>query len=129
MYVKYKINIPSVYWSPKMHRKLISALLIIVSKKYSTDFSLKAFYKAFKLIYHQIQSFDDKITFLLSIKTILGYREFKVHTWRTGKIKWIQLFEAISRLFQAKAISTFDFSTSFTKLPHFDLNCTLNKEW
>ena len=80
MYVKYKINIPSVYWSPKMHRKLISALLIIVSKKYSTDFSLKPFYKAFKLIYHQIQSFDDKITFLLSIKTILGYREFKVHT-------------------------------------------------
>ena len=57
-----------MYCKPAMYKEPIGASLIVASKKCSTKLISKAVSKAFKLTFHQIQSFYDKSHFYSSFK-------------------------------------------------------------
>ena len=73
-----------MYWTPKMHKEPISARFIVASKRYSTKFLpntvpniSKAVSKGIKLIFHQTQSFYDKLHFCFSFKQFWVIENFK----------------------------------------------------
>ena len=105
-------SLPLMYWTPKMHKNPIGARFIVASKKCSTKLLSKAVSKAFKLMFHQIQNFYDKSHFYGSFKQF----------WVIENTKPVlQKIDKINSKGNAKTISTFDFSTLYTKLPHSDL--------
>ena len=103
-----------MYWAPKMDKEAIGARFIAASKKSSTKLISKVVSKASKLIFHQILSFYDKS---------YSYFSFK-QSWAIENSEPIlEKIEKTKCKANAKAISRFDLSTLYTKLPHFDLVC------
>ena len=105
-------SLPIMYWTPKMHKNPIGARFIVASKKCSTKLLSKSVSKAFKLIFHQTQHFYDKSHFYSSIKQFWVIENSK---------PLLEKIDKINLKANAKSISTFDFSTLYTKLPHEDL--------
>ena len=105
-------SLPIIYWVPKMHEEPVGARFIVVSKKCCTKLILKAVSKAFKLIFHRIQSFYDKSHCYSSFKQFWVIEDSK---------SILEKFEKVNYKANAKAISTIDFSTLYIKWPHFDL--------
>ena len=111
-------DLPIMYWTPKKHKKPTGKRFIIASKQCSTKKISKAVSHVFKLIYNQVENFHLKAKFLSN------YNKF-----------WIiqnsdPVLESITRINKknnAKSISTFDFSTLYTKLPHDKLVNELSK--
>ena len=104
--------LPLMYWMPKLHKTPIEARFIIASRKCSTKPLSKAVSKVFKLIQSQMENFHEKSKFYKR------YRKFWVVQNSDPIIK--KLFKINSKK-KAKNISTFDFSTLYTTLPHADL--------
>lgn len=71
----------------------------------------------YKLIFQQIKSFYDKSHFYPSLKEFCDIENSKLI---------LENMEQICGQANAKAISTFDFFTLYTNLPHFDLINVLN---
>ena len=102
-------DLPIMYWTPKKHKKPTGKRFIIASKVCSTKKISKAVSLVFKLIYNQVENYHVKAKFLSN------YNKF-----------WViqnsdPILESITRINKknnAKSISTFDFSTLYTKLPH-----------
>ena len=111
-------SLPIMYWTPKMHKNPTGARFIIASKKCSTKLLSKAVSKAFKLIFHQIEHFYDKSHF---------YKSFNQFWVIENSKPILEKIEKINNKKNAKVISTFDFSTLYTKLPHEDLINVLHK--
>ncbi len=110
-------TLPIMYWTPKMHYTPSRARFIVSSAKCSTKPISRVVSKAFKLIFNQIQNFHDKSKFYKN------YNRF----WVINNSKpLIEKLEVINTRKKAKDISTFDFSTLYTKLPHNDLLRVLN---
>jgi hypothetical protein len=72
---------------------------------------------AFKLIYNQIQNFHEQSKFYKNYNRFWVINNSKPH---------IERLDVINTRKKAKDISTFDFSTLYTKLPHDDLLRVLN---
>ena len=101
--------LPNMYWMPKMHKNPIKARFIVASPKCSIKPLAKAITSAFRIFYKQIQSYNRKSRFFTGVNSF----------WVVQSNK--PVFEAINRLNKrnkAKSITTFDFSTLYTKLPH-----------
>ena len=102
-------ELPLMYWTPKKHKQPTGMRFIIASRVCSTKKLSKAISLVFKKIYHQIENYHLKAKFLSN------YNKF-----------WViqnsdPILESIGRINKkknAKSISTFDFSTLYTKLPH-----------
>ena len=110
-------TLPIMYWTPKMHYNPSRARFIVSSAKCSTKPISRVISNAFKLIFNQIQNFHDKSKFYKN------YNRF----WVINNSKpLIEKLEVINTRKKAKDISTFDFSTLYTKLPHNDLLRVLN---
>ena len=110
-------TLPIMYWTPKMHYTPSRARFIVSSAKCSTKPISRVISNAFKLIFNQIQNFHDKSKFYKN------YNRF----WVINNSKpLIEKLEVINTRKKAKDISTFDFSTLYTKLPHNDLLRVLN---
>lgn len=93
-----------------MHEDPKGEHFIAASKKRSTKLVSKAVTKVSKTIYHQMQSFHNKSHFYPSFK------EF----WVIESSKpIIEKFEKASCKANVKDISSFDFSTLYTKLPQY----------
>ena len=92
--------------------------LIIAAPNCSIKPLSKAITKIFKLFYRQIENYNDKSHFYSYIKT------FWVIQNNENVIKSIN---NINRRNSAKTISTFDFSTLYTKIPHQQLLDVLNE--
>ena len=93
-----------------MHEDPKGEHFIAASKKRSTKLVSKAVTKVSKTIYHQMQSFHNKSHFYPSFK------EF----WVIESSKpIIEKFEKASCKANVKDISSFDFSTLYTKLPKY----------
>ena len=101
-----------MYWTPKTRKKPTGARFIIASKNCSTKPLSKAVSKAFKLIFHQIEHFYDKSHF---------YKSFNQFWVIENSKPLLEKIDKINNKANAKIISTFDFSTLYTKLPHEDL--------
>ena len=101
-----------------MHKIPSASRFIIASKHCSTKQVFKAVSNAFKLIFNQIENFHKKAKFLRN------YNKF----WVLQNIEPIlDIIKKINRKKSAKSISTYDFSTLYTKLPHAKLIKELEK--
>ena len=111
-------TLPIMYWTPKMHYTPSRARFIVSSAKCSTKPISKVVSNAFKLIFNQIENFHDKSKFYKNVN-----RFWVINNSRP----LIEKLEIINTRKKAKEISTFDFSTLYTKLPHNDLLRVLNE--
>ena len=110
-------TLPIMYWTPKMHYTPSRARFIVSSAKCSTKPLSRIISNTFKCFCNQIRSFHNKSKFYKN------YNRF----WVINNTKrFIDKLNIINTRKRAKEISTFDFSTLYTKLPHGDLIRVLN---
>ena len=102
-------ELPLMYWIPKMHKSPIGSRFIIASKKCSNKPLSEAVSNIFKMIFAHVRSFNNKSRFYS------GFNKFWVVE---NSFPVIEKLNHINVKNNAKSISTFDFSTLYTKLPH-----------
>ena len=110
-------RLPNMYWLPKMHKNPIKARFIIASPKSSIKPLSQAITSAFRLFYRQIESYNDKCRFFTGVNTFWVVQNNKPVTDAVNKL---------NKRNKAKYISTFDFPTLYTKLPHNKLLMVLH---
>ena len=111
-------TLPTMYWLPKMHKTPIGKRFIVASSKCSTKPLSKLISKVFKLMFTQTQNFHLKSTF---------YSHYKRFWVVQNAMPIIDKLNSINKRKAGKCISTFDFSTLYTKIPHDKLLETLFK--
>jgi hypothetical protein len=112
------LSLPIMYWTPKMHKTPTGARFIIASKTCSTKKISKSVSNAFKVILKQIENFHHKSTF---------YSQYKKYWVVQNSMQIIADLDKINKRKKAKSISTFDFATLYTKIPHEQLIETLEE--
>ena len=110
-------TLPIIYWMPKMHKKPSGARFIVASSKCSTKPLSKTISYIFKLIFEQIQNFHLKSKFYTNINRFWVVK---------NSFPVIEKLNNINKRRGAKYISTFDFSTLYTKIEHTSLIEELN---
>ena len=101
--------LPIMYWMPKMHKSHVGFRFIVASKLCSTKPLTKVVSRVFKLIFMHIESFHNKALF---------YSHYN-HFWVVqNTFPIIDRLNKINSQKKAKSISTFDFSTLYTTIPH-----------
>ena len=103
---------------PKMHKKPSGARFIVASSKCSTKPLSKTISYIFKLIFEQVQIFHLKSKFYTNINCFWVVK---------NSFPVIEKLNKINKRKGAKCISTFDFSTLYTKIEHSSLINELNK--
>lgn len=111
-------TLPFMYWMPKMHYSPPRARFIVASSSCSTKPLSKITSLLYKKIFNQVQNFHEKSTFYAN------YNRFWVIE---NSAPVIDKLSKINDRKKAKDISTYDFSTLYTKLPHDNLLKNLNK--
>ena len=101
--------LPSLYWLPKMHKTLSGARFIIAGKKFINKQLSKHVTSAFKLCYSQIDAYHKKTYYFSGAKTFWVIQNNSLP---------LECIKKINKRKNAKQISTFDFSTLYTKIPH-----------
>ena len=110
--------IPNIYWVPKLHKHPSKARFIIAAPKCSVKPLSKTITSALKLIFKQLQSYNDESRFFSGINsfwTILNNKPV------------IQNINIMNKRTKASSISCFDFSTLYTKIPHNKLLKVMNE--
>ena len=110
--------LPFMYWLPKMHYNPPRARFIIASSTCSTKPLSKITSSIFKHIFNQVRNFHKKSYF---------YKNYNRFWVIENSFPVIEKLEQINAKRNAKDISTYDFSTLYTKLPHDDLIQNLNE--
>ena len=111
-------SLPFMFWTPKMHKSPSGARFIVASAVCSTKPISNVVSKIFSKIFLQISNFNSKCLFYKN------YNRF----WVIQNSKTlISKLKELNKKDNAKIISTFDFSTLYTKLPHADLIRVLNE--
>ena len=111
-------KLPTVYWTPKMHKNPVGARFIIASRQCVTKELSKDVASLFKLFLLQIKNYHRKSQYFSGVKTF----------WVIdNNINVINTLKSISKKKRAKRLSTFDFSTLYTKIPHKKLLEVLNE--
>ena len=111
-------SLPLMYWTPKMHKNPSGCRFIIASKHCSTKPLSKSISSVFKLIFNQVEKFHKNAKFFNH------YNKFWV---LQNADPVLDILRNINRKKRAKSISTYDFSTLYTKLPHDKLIYQLSK--
>ena len=105
-------SLPFMYWLPKMHYSPPRFRFIVASSSCSTKPLSSLASTVYKHIFNQVRNFHNKSYFYKN------YNRF----WVIENSKpIIEKIEKINSQRGAKDISTYDFSTLYTKLPHDDL--------
>ena len=111
-------TLPFMYWMPKMHYNPPRFRFIVASSSCSTK-PLSSFASTiYKHIFNQVKTFHEKSTF---------YRNYNRFWVIENSKPVIEALKKINLKNAAKEISTYDFSTLYTKLPHDDLLNNLSK--
>ena len=102
-------TLPDIYWLPKLHKNPVGFRFIIASKQCTIKRLSKHISAAFSLFQKQISAYHAKTHFYSGIKTywIVQNRD--------------PILEAVNKSTtrrSAKCLSSFDFSTLYTKIPH-----------
>ena len=111
-------KLPIIYWMPKMHKNPSGARFIVASSKCSTKPLSKTVSYIFKLIFEQVQNFHLKSKFYANINYFWVVK---------NSFPVIEKLNKINDRNGAKCISTFDFSTLYTKIKHSSLIEELNE--
>ena len=104
--------LPSMYWIPKMHKTPIGHRFIIASKLCSTKQISKAVSNVFKLLFNQTQRYHSNAKY---------FKNFNIFWVLQNVEPVLEKINEINRKRRAKSISTYDFSTLYTKIPHNQL--------
>ena len=110
--------LPFMYWLPKMHYSPPRFRFIVASSSCSTKPLSSVLSIIYKHIFKQVKSFHIKSTF---------YRNYNRFMVIKNSQPVIERLKKINKKNAAKDISTYDFSTLYTKLPHDDLINNLSK--
>ena len=103
------LKLPPLHWTPKMHKNPTGARFIIGSKKSSLKPIGKAITKILKVIFNNKKLYFKKVGFYSGLK----------YFWCVDNHQEIvQNLERISTQNNARSVSTYDFSTLYTKIPH-----------
>ena len=114
-YIFHKVN--PVKQSVQMHKNPIKARFIIAPPKSSIKPLARTITSVFRLFFRQIQTFDAKCRFFTGVNT----------SWVVQNNKPItDAMNGLNKRTKATAVSTFDFSTLYTKLPRNKLLMVLN---
>ena len=105
-------DLPLMYWTPKMHKNPVGFRFIIASKYSSTKPLTELISRVFKMIFSQVESFHNKSIYYT------GLNKFWVVQ---NSFPIVNKLDKINMKNNAKSISTFDFSTLYTKIPHNQL--------
>ena len=111
-------KLPIIYWMPKMHKNPSGTRFIVASSKCSTKPLSKTISYIFKLIFEQIQNFHLKSKFYTNTNYFWVVK---------NSFPVIEKLNKINNRKGAKCISTFDFSTLYTKIEHSSLINNLNE--
>ena len=111
-------TLPFMYWLPKMHYNPPRARFIIASSSCSTKPLSKVASSIFKKIFCQVRNFHKKSTF---------YKNYNRFWVIENSSPIIEKLTRINERKNAKDISTYDFSTLYTKLEHENLIQNLNE--
>ena len=102
-------TLPIMYWLPKMHKTPVGARFIVASKNCSTKPLSNVVSKVFKMLFSHVQSFHKRSHF---------YSSFKKFWVVQNSFPIIDKLNTINTRKKAQTISTFDFSTLYTTIPH-----------
>ena len=117
-----KHSLPLMYWMPKIHKNPVGFRFIVASANCSSKPLSKAISSIFKLIYNQTEHFHRQAKFLSN------YNKF----WVLDNVTPItDIIKKVNSKSNAKTISTYDFSTLYTTLPHLfnDPSISLNLDF
>ena len=103
------LALPDIYWTPKLHKNPVKFRFIIASKQCTIKHLSKNMSSIFSLFMKQIETYNRKARYYSGINSY-----WIVHN-RDPIMKTIN--KSVSRK-SAKCISSFDFSTLYTKIPH-----------
>ena len=110
-------RLSNMYCMPKMHKNPIKARFIIASPKSSIKPLARTITSVFRLFFRQIQTYNDKCRFFTGVNTFWVVQNNK---------PVIDAMNGLNKRRKATSVSTFDFSTLYTKLPHNKLLMVLN---
>ena len=112
------LTLPDIYWLPKLHKNPIKFRYIIASKHCTTKTLSKYVSSIFSLFMNQIEAYYNKSHYYSGIKSYWIVRNRD------------PIMDAVRRSYarnSAKCVSSFDFSTLYTKIPHDKLIDVLNE--
>ena len=105
-------SLPDIYWIPKLHKTPSKSRFIIASKQCSMKQLSKDVTSIFKLAYNQIERYNHKANTFSGIKTFWVIQNSK---------PVLATLHNVSNKNNAKTVSSYDFSTLYTKIPHSKL--------
>ena len=108
-----------MYWIPKMHKNPIKSRFIVAAKVCSLKPLAKSITYILKRFYKQIETYNAKSRYYSG-----GVNTFWVVQ---NKDPIIQTIKKLNSRNKAKSISTFDFSTMYTKIPHNKLKSVMDE--
>ena len=109
--------LPNMDWLPKMHKTPIKARFIVAAPKCSVKPLSKAITKIFKMFLNKIEAYNEKSRFFSGVNTFWVVQSNKQVT---------KSLRQLNKYGKARSISTFDFSTLYTNIPHDKLLEVLN---
>ena len=112
------LTLPDIYWLPKLHKNPVKFRFIIASKHCTIKALSKDISSVFTLFQKHIETYHNKAHFYSGVKT-----NWIVHN-RDDVLNVVKK-SAVRR--SAKCVSSFDFSTLYTKIPHDKLIEVLNQ--
>ena len=111
-------KLPHMYWLPKLHKIPSKSRFIVAATNCSVKPLSKAVTAALKLLYKQIESYHQKSFYFSGVKSFWPIQD------NSSVIKNINKLNTRNR---AKSITTFDFSTLYTSIPHDKLKNALRE--
>ena len=111
-------TLPDIYWIPKLHKNPVKFRFIIASKHCTTKRLSKNLSSIFTLFQKQIDTYYAKAHFYSGIKS------YWIINNRDPVLRAVSKSQARR---SAKCVTSFDFSTLYTKIPHDKLIDVLNK--
>ena len=112
------LTLPDIYWLPKLHKNPLKFRFIIASKQCTIKALSKDISSIFTLFQKHIETYHNKAHFYSGVKTnwIVHNRDAVLSSAKKSSIRR-----------SAKRVSSFDFSTLYTKIPHDKLIDVLNQ--
>ena len=110
-------RLPHMYWLPKKHKNPVKFRFIVAAPECSIKPLARNLTDIFKLFYQQIEQYNKKATFFSGVNTFWCVQNNSPIRKSINKLNLLN---------KAKSISTFDFSTLYTKIPHNKLIYVLN---
>ena len=111
-------TLPDIYWTPKLHKKPVKSRFIIASKRCTTKTLSKDVSAIFSLFQRQIDTYHKMQHYFSGIKSywIVQNRDPVLQAVKKSALRR-----------SAKCVSSFDFSTLYTKIPHDKLKMVLGE--